>query len=55
MYFHVKDINETNCSDQGLVYCYPRPVNENLIYNIKGALVMLYQLLSDITVSPLTR
>nr|XP_018899633.1 PREDICTED: protein inturned [Bemisia tabaci] len=54
MYFHVKDINETNCSDQGLVYCYPRPVNENLIYNIKGALVMLYQLLSDITVSPLT-
>ncbi|XP_059057558.1 protein inturned isoform X1 [Achroia grisella] len=46
LYICCNDIESHNNDDKGVLYCYPRPYNQNFLYNTRGAYVTLCHLAS---------
>ncbi|XP_049872416.1 protein inturned [Pectinophora gossypiella] len=44
MYICCNDIEYHSNDDKGVLYCFPRPFNQNFLYNIRGAYVTLNHL-----------
>ncbi|XP_053604737.1 protein inturned [Plodia interpunctella] len=44
LYICCNDIEYQNNDDKGVLYCYPRPYNQNFLYNTRGAYVTLCHL-----------
>lgn len=46
LYICCNDIEYNSNDDKGVLYCYPRPYNQNFLYNTRGAYVTLNHLAS---------
>ncbi|XP_022124017.2 protein inturned [Pieris rapae] len=44
LYICCNDVEFQNNDDKGVLYCYPRPLNNNFLYNTRGAYVTLNHL-----------
>ncbi|XP_045535893.1 protein inturned [Papilio machaon] len=44
LYICCNDVEYQNNDDKGVLYCYPRPYNQNFLYNTRGAYVTLNHL-----------
>ncbi|XP_052755240.1 protein inturned isoform X2 [Galleria mellonella] len=44
LYICCNDVEYHNNDDKGVLYCYPRPYNQNFLYNTRGAYVTLCHL-----------
>lgn len=44
LYICCNDIEYNSTDDKGVLYCYPRPFNQNFLYNTRGAYVTLNHL-----------